>query len=231
MVDPVEYDRAPTMFSPDGRLLQVEYAKKTVKQGSSTIGIIYKDGALIVADKRILDPLIIKEAVEKIYEIDDHIIASAAGIISDARILMDYARIKAMQHRLVYQSHIDVLELVKEVSDIQQVYTQVGGHRPFGVSLIIAGFDSSPRLFCTDPVGIYFPYYAVAIGAGEEKMMDFLHKNYKENLSFEEALKLGINCLKEGVENLSYERIIIKGVTKDKKIITLQQDEIKKLLK
>lgn len=231
MADPVEYDRAPTMFSPDGRLLQVEYAKKTVKQGSSTIGLVVKDGAIIVADKRILDPLIIKEYVEKIYEIDDHIIASAAGIISDARILMDYARIKAMQHRLTFGNYIDVLELVKEVSDIQQIYTQVGGHRPFGVSLIIAGYDFQPIVYATDPVGIYFPYYAVAIGAGEEKMMEFLHKNYKQNLTIEEGIKLGLDCLKEAVETLVHDRISIKYVTKEKKIVTLTPEEIKKFLK
>ncbi len=227
MPDPVEYDRAPTMFSPDGRLLQVEYAKKTVKQGSSVIGIVTKNEALIIADKRLIDPLVVKELIEKVYNVDDHIIASSAGIISDARVLIDYARSKAQQHKLSFGMPIDTLALVKEIADVQQVYTQVGGHRPFGVSLIIAGYDQKPSIYVTDPVGIYFPYYAVAIGSNDEKIMEILHKEYKKNMELKDALKLGIKALKDSINDLSAERLEARYVDKEG-IHIISEEELKK---
>ena len=131
------YDRAITLFSPDGRLLQVEYAKKTVRQGSTALGIVTKEGVVFLADKRIVDKLVVPESVEKIFEIDSHIAATASGILSDARVLINEARLKAQQHHITFDSPIDVLSIVKRVSDIKQIYTQSGGLRPFGVSLLI----------------------------------------------------------------------------------------------
>src|SRR3990167_1681033 len=96
------YDRASTMFSPDGRLLQVEYAKKTVKQGTPVIGIVCKDGVILIADKRVIDKLIVVQSVEKVFQIDEHIAAAASGIMSDARILIERAQILAQQHRVTY---------------------------------------------------------------------------------------------------------------------------------
>lgn len=118
------YDRAITMFSPDGRLLQVEYAKKTVKQGSTVIGIKCKDGVLFVADKRIVDELIVAESIEKISKVDDHIAAAAAGILSDARVLVERAQLTAQQHRVTYDHPIDVLSVVKDMCDLKQITTQ-----------------------------------------------------------------------------------------------------------
>src|SRR3989338_4038189 len=151
------YDRAITMFSPDGRLLQVEYAKKTVRQGSTAIGMVCSDGVLFVTDKRIIDPLVVKESVEKIWQIDDHIGATASGILSDARVLIERAQLRAQQHRVTYDSEIDVLSIVKDICDLKQICTQSGGLRPFGVSILVAGIDNSKaRLFETDPTGIFF---------------------------------------------------------------------------
>src|SRR5210317_1458210 len=145
------YDRAITMFSPDGRLLQVEYAKKTVKQGSTAIGMVCKDGVLFVTDKKILDPLIITSEVEKIWQIDNHIGVTASGILSDARILIERAQVNAQQHKVTYDSPIDVSSVVKEVCDLKQLTTQSGGLRPFGVSLLIGGIDESgAKLYLTD---------------------------------------------------------------------------------
>lgn len=137
------YDRSITMFSPDGRLLQVEYAKKTVRQGSTAIGIACKDGVVLVSDKRIVSKLIVPESVEKMFQIDDHIAVTAAGIISDARVLIERAQIKAQQHRVTYDTGIDVLSVVKDMSDLCQFTTQSGGLRPFGVSLLVGGVDES----------------------------------------------------------------------------------------
>ena len=153
------YDRAITMFSPDGRLLQVEYAKKTVRQGSTAIAMVCNDGILFVTDKRVIDSLVVPEAVEKIWQIDDHVGAAASGLLSDARVLIENAQVKAQQHRVTFNNEVDTLTVVKDICQLKQITTQSGGLRPFGVSLLVAGVDEKgPRLFETDPIGIYFQY-------------------------------------------------------------------------
>src|SRR3989344_2608950 len=158
MVDKMGYDRSITMFSPDGRLLQVEYAKKTVKQGSTAIAIACKDGVVFITDKRITSKLIVPEAIEKMFRIDDHIGATAAGLIADARVLVDRAQLRAQQHAVTYDSKIDVLTIIKDISDLNQICTQSAGLRPFGVSMIIGGVeeDGHIKLFLTEPYGLYF---------------------------------------------------------------------------
>src|SRR3989344_4976485 len=141
MIDKMGYDRSITMFSPDGRLLQVEYAKKTVRQGSTALGIVCKEGVVLVADKRITSKMMVPEAIEKMFKIDDHIAATAAGIISDARVLVDRAQLRAQQHSVTYDSKIDILSVVKEICDLKQVCTQSAGLRPFGVSMLVGGVE------------------------------------------------------------------------------------------
>lgn len=191
------YDRAITMFSPDGRLLQVEYAKKTVQLGNTAIGIVCKDGVLLVTDKRVVDKLVVPEAIEKIWQVDDHIMATAAGILSDARVLVERSQEKAAGYRITYDSPIDILSIVKDIGNLAQYCTQSGGLRPFGVSLLIAGVDSEGRtLYQTDPTGIYNRWKACVIGEGEEDIQPLLHQEYKEDISMEEGLKLAIKALK-----------------------------------
>lgn len=191
------YDRTSTMFSPDGRLLQVEYAKKTVKQGSSAIGIVCRDGVLLVADKRINEPLVVPASVEKVFQVDEHIGASASGILSDGRILIDRARLLAQQHRVTYDEPMDTASLVKDICDIKQQFTQFGGARPFGVSILFAGVNSEPELFLTDPTGIYFQYKATAIGEAENEIKEVLNKEYKDTMDLNEGLKLAVRALKK----------------------------------
>ena len=209
------YDRAITMFSPDGRLLQVEYAKKTVRQGSTAIGMVCSDGVLLVADKRVVDSLMVPESVEKIWQIDENIGAAASGILSDARVLIDRAQLKAQQNRVTYDSEIDTLTIVKDICDLKQICTQSGGLRPFGVSILIAGIDeSTPKLFETDPIGIYFQYKATAIGEGEVEVEEILHSEYKSDLTIEEGLKLSLKSLKKVLgENYNVERIDAAYIT------------------
>ncbi len=217
------YDRAITMFSPDGRLLQVEYAKKTVRQGSTAIGITCKDGVVLVTDKRIVDKLVVSESIEKIWQIDEHIMATASGILSDARVLIDRAQVKAQQNRVTYDSPVDIITVVKDVADLKQICTQSGGLRPFGVSLLIAGVDSNnkPILFETDPTGIYFQYKATVIGEGETEIEEILYKQYKETITIEEALKLGIDSLKKIFDsNFEPERIDAAYITTKDKVYT-----------
>ena len=226
------YDRSNTMFSPDGRLLQVEYAKKTVKQGSATIGLVCKDGVLLVADKRILDKFIVAQSIEKIFQVDDHIAAGASGIISDGRVLIETAQVFAQQHKMTYDEPIDLKSLVKEICDIKQRYTQHGGPRPFGVSILFAGVGEEPQLFLTDVTGIYFEYKATAIGEGEEAIKEVLEKEYKETILINDGIKLCLKALKKVLGNdFDIKRIdggFIK--TSEKKFIRLDQATLKKLM-
>ncbi|MBS3139808.1 archaeal proteasome endopeptidase complex subunit alpha [Candidatus Woesearchaeota archaeon] len=230
----MSYDRSITMFSPDGRLLQVEYAKKTVRQGSSALGIACKDGVVLVSDKRITSKLIVPEAIEKMFNIDSHIIATAAGIISDARVLVDRAQLRAQQHLVTFDSKVDVLTIVKEICDLKQVCTQSAGLRPFGVSLLVAGVeeDGMVKLFLTEPYGLYFQYRAAAIGEGEAELDEILKKKYKPSLTVQEGLKLGILVMKEFLKDgFNVERVDAAYVdVKTKRSRKLTDDEIKALV-
>jgi len=228
------YDRAITMFSPDGRLLQVEYAKKTVRLGNTAIGIVYKDGVLLVTDKRIVDKLVVPEAIEKIWQIDEHITATAAGILSDARILVERAQEKAQSYRITYDSPIDILSITKDLCNLMQYCTQSGGLRPFGVSMLIAGIDETGnKLFKTDPTGLFYQYKAVAIGENDTEVEEILIKEYKDDLSKDDSLKIAIKALKKVLDkDFSAERIDASFVDKKtKSMIKISKEEIAKYLK
>ncbi|MBN2566613.1 archaeal proteasome endopeptidase complex subunit alpha [Candidatus Woesearchaeota archaeon] len=225
------YDRAITMFSPDGRLLQVEYAKKTVKQGSTAIGIVASDGVVLLTDKRIVDSLVVPESVEKIFQVDDHIGATASGILSDARVLIERAQVKAQQHKIQYDTPIDTLSIVKDICNLKQLCTQSGGLRPFGVSILVAGIDSDgPKLFETDPTGIFFQYKATVIGEGETDIEEILHKEYKESMTIDDAAKLAVKALVKVLgEDLSVERLDCAIIRKsDKQFMKLGRDALAK---
>src|SRR3989344_5443890 len=149
------YDRAATMFAPDGHILQVEYAEKTIRLGSASIGIVCKDGVVIISDRRQKDKLVVEDSANKIYEIDEHIMVVSAGISSDARVLVEKARVFSQQHRVTYDSAPTTEAIVKDIADIKQQFTQYGGARPFGVSLMFGGFNGKPQLFTTDVTGNY----------------------------------------------------------------------------
>ncbi|MBI1972723.1 archaeal proteasome endopeptidase complex subunit alpha [Candidatus Woesearchaeota archaeon] len=214
------YDRTSIMFSPDGRLLQVEYAKKTVKQGTTSIGMVCKDGVVLVADKRITEKLVVPKSVEKIFQIDDHIGASVSGILSDGRILIERAQVIAQQHRMTYATPITTESLVKEICNLKQLYTQVGGARPFGVSIMFIGHGEEPHLFITDPTGIFLEYKATAMGEAETEVKDMLNKEYKESLTIQEGLRLAINALKKALgKEFSAERLDGAYINSDDKLL------------
>ena len=228
------YDGAITMFSPDGRLLQVEYAKKTVRQGSTAIGMTTKEGVILVTDKRIVDSLVVPESVEKIFKIDDHIGATASGILSDARVLVERAQLRAQQHRVTYDSPVDTIIIVRDICDLKQICTQSGGLRPFGVSVLVAGIDGDrPRLYETDPTGIYFEYRATVIGEGEADVEEILHKEYRHDLTNDAAISLALKSLKKVLgENFSLERIDAAVIRIQDKVFTrLSSDEIEDIFK
>ncbi|MBU2612319.1 MAG: archaeal proteasome endopeptidase complex subunit alpha [Nanoarchaeota archaeon] len=192
------YDRTATMFSPEGHLLQVEYAEKTVRLGSSSIGMVCSDGVFILADKRNDDVLVVPESAQKVYEIDAHIISSVAGIISDARVLIDKAQLLAQQHRLTYDSAIEPELIIKEISNLKQQFTQYGGARPFGVSVMVAGLqDEKGRLFTSDITGNYYEYYSNAIGEKDSEIKDILREKYKKELTLKKGIDLAIEAMKK----------------------------------
>ena len=235
MQDRMGYDRSITMFSPDGRLLQVEYAKKTVKQGSTALGITCKDGVVLVADKRVSSKLMIADAIEKTFPIDDRIVTTASGIISDARVLVDRSQLKAQQHFVTYNSKIDVLSIVKDMCDLKQICTQSAGLRPFGVSMLVAGIeeDGSIKLFVTEPYGLYFQYRAAATGEHDTEVEQILEKKWKASITVDQAVKLGIDALKEALKSdFDINNCDVAVIRSDnKKVKLLNRDVIKKLVK
>lgn len=228
------YDRAATMFSPDGHLLQVEYAEKAVRFGSASIGITCKDGVVVIADKRVRDKLLSPESTHKILEIDSHIIATSAGILADARVLVDQAQLLAQQNRVTYGSPIEPIAIIRMIADRKQAFTQYGGARPYGVSLMVAGANKGkPHLFASDVTGNYFMYKAIAIGENDEKIKEILRRDYRENMSMDEAIKFGLKAFKEIQEkNFDINRFEVGCVRiETEKIERLQGEELRKFVK
>ncbi|WP_457554756.1 archaeal proteasome endopeptidase complex subunit alpha [Candidatus Pyrohabitans sp.] len=191
------YDRAITVFSPDGRLFQVEYAREAVKRGTTSLGIRYSDGVLLAVDKRITSKLVEARSIEKIFQIDDNIAAATSGLVADARVLVDRARVECQVHRITYGEAIDVELLAKKICDFKQLYTQHGGVRPFGIALLIAGVNEAPRLFETDPSGALIEYKATAIGAGRSTAMEIFENEYRDDLTMDEAIDLALKIMNE----------------------------------
>ena len=227
------YDRAITVFSPDGRLFQVEYAREAVKTGATSIGMVCGEAVILLAHKRISSPLIVKGSHEKIYQIDSHIVASSSGLVADARKLVDLSRLEAQRHRLTYDEPISTEMLAKKVGDHIQAYTQYGGVRPYGVSLLVAGADGELRLFETEPSGALFEYKAAAIGSGKKEVEEFFEKEYKDGMGLDDALKLCMKALKKVSEGkLAPDLVDIALIRKTTKAVEfLPNDKIAGLLK
>jgi len=227
------YDRTATMFSPEGHLLQVEYAEKTVRLGVLSIGMTCVDGVFIIADKRIEDNLIVQKFASRIHEIDAHIITSLAGITADARVLVERAQVLAQQHKVTYDSPIEPELIIKEVSNMKQQFTQYGGVRPFGVSMMLAGINNKKsQLFTSDVTGNYFAYYANANGEGDDKVRTKLKEKYKEDLTIKKGIKLALDILKEirgkGFEINKFEVAYIDN--KEEKLKRLEGNEIREFV-
>jgi len=223
------YDRAITVFSPDGRLFQVEYAREAVKRGTTTVGLKFNDGVVLIVDRRITSKLIEPASIEKIFTIDEHIGCATSGLVADARVLVDRARVEAQINRITYDDKIQIKTLVKKICDFKQTYTQYGGVRPFGTAFLIGGVDSDgPRLFVTDPSGAMMEYKATAEGNGRDAAVEFLEKNYKLT-NKDEAVILGIKALYEATEkNLEKSAIEIGIVTAKENFRILNEKECEK---
>ena len=195
------YDRAITVFSPDGRLYQVEYAREAVKRGTTAVGIKAKDGVVLIVDKRVSSKLLEPSSIEKIFKIDEHIGVASSGLVGDARALVDRARIECQSNRVSYDEKIEVEALAKKLCDHMQTLTQYGGIRPYGTALLIAGVsDHEGRLFETDPSGTLLEYKATGIGIGRPAAMKVFEEEYNTGLSVKEAIQLGLKALHSATE-------------------------------
>ena len=193
-----QYDQASTIFSPDGRLYQVEYAREAVKKGSTTMGVKWKDGILFLAHKPKTSRLVNLRSLEKIYQIDDHIACATTGLIADGRHLVEIAREEAQWNKIRYEEPITVKDLVNILCEYKHMYTRFDGVRPFGVVLLIGGIDDAGKhLFSTDPSGAYHGYKAVCEGKKSIDAMSQFTKNYVSDISLNQALELGLQTLKK----------------------------------
>jgi len=224
MTPQMGYDRAITVFSPDGRLFQVEYAREAVKRGTTAAGIKAKEGVVLLVDKRITSRLIEADSIEKIFQIDNHIGVATSGLVADARSLVDRARVEAQINKVSYDESIGVEVLAKKICDHKQNYTQFGGVRPYGTALLIAGVDDTrPRLFESDPSGALLEYKATAIGAGRNTFMEVFEAEYREDLSIDEAILLGMTALYKSTEGK------LDATTLEIGLVTLEDRTFRKL--
>jgi len=225
-----EYDGAITIFSPEGRIYQVEYALELVKRGSPIVGVKSPEGVVLAAIEPKQSRLAAQINSKKIYKIDEHVAVAIAGLSPDARVLVRQARYVSQGNRMTYDEPVDIESLTSSVGDLLQTYTQNSGVRPFGVSIIFGGVDNHRvSLISTDPSGSYRGHKAHAIGRNSEKAMKVLHDQYREGMNLDEATALAIESLKEAAdEELTPEDLNISTISIEQKFKTLTVEEIKK---
>ena len=239
-ISPQAYDRAITVFSPDGRLFQVEYAKEAVKRGATAMGIIAKDGLVFVAKKVLPSELAIPSSIKKIYKVHDNVLLTASGLIADARVLVEVARREARRQTFLYDELPLVQGVATYLSNLMQAYTQYGGARPFGVSLLVGGklpddysplegFESKYLLYEIEPSGALTAYKAAVIGEGKKEAEEYLVENYSEKITVKDAVKLGLEVLKSLDKSIKPEFVECAYISdKTKGAVFLSPAEIKK---
>jgi len=226
------YDRAITVFSPDGRLFQVEYARVAVLRGTTTAGIKCKNGVVLLADKKMTSRLVEPKSIEKISKIDEHVGCATSGLVADARVLVDYARVVAQINKITYNEKIPVELLVKKICDNKQAYTQYGGVRPFGTALLVGGVDDKGiHLYETDPSGSLTAYNAGSIGDGRNTVMEIFEDKWKEEMDIDDSIQLGLDALQRASETpLKAQTVEIGVVEIEKNFYRLDEDEIQRHL-
>jgi len=224
------YDRG-AMFSPDGRLFQVDYAREAVRRGATSIGLTSSEEVILIAHKNITDPLAIPSTVQKIFKIDANIGVTYSGLVSDGLHLINLMRSHTQTHRMIYDETESIEAISKEIAEEMQIATQYGGLRPYAISLLVGGFDKIPKLFEIDAGASFLGYRADAIGQGKQKAQELLTKEYKEDMSLDEGVALGLSVIKRTVEQKINEfNIDIATVSKKEGYKQWTPEEIKKYL-
>ncbi|MBD3207623.1 archaeal proteasome endopeptidase complex subunit alpha [Candidatus Bathyarchaeota archaeon] len=228
-----QYDGAITIFSPEGRIYQVEYALELVKRGSPIVGVRSPEGVVLAAMEPQLSKLAAPRGSKKIFRIDEHVGVAISGLSPDARVLIRRARIAAQSNRMTYAEPIDIEELTSSVGDLLQTYTQNAGVRPFGVSLIFGGVDKyRVSLISTDPSGSYRGYKATSVGRNSDTAKEVLQKQYREEISLDESIALSVEALRTAAQQeMSVENLNIAVIPKETRIFrVLSDEEVRKYL-
>lgn len=224
------YDRG-VMFSPDGRLFQVDYAREAVRKGATSIGMVVKEGVVLVAHKNVVEPLAVPSTMQKIFKVDSYIGATYSGLVSDGMHMINIMRGKTQTHRMVYNETESVETIAREISEEMQMATQYGGIRPYAISLLVGGIDTGPKLFEIEPGASYLGYKADAIGSGKKIAEEMLVKNWKDNMDIEEGIDLGISIMKKINEGrLNENNVDISTIKKDVGFEAFKSERIAKYL-
>jgi len=225
--DQQAYDRGTSLFSPDGRIYQVEYAREAVSRGAPSVGVRTQDGVVLAAETQSSSPLLIDESIEKLHKLDDHLGTTNAGHVADARQLIDYARRMAQGDRLRFGEPVGVETVTKYVTDHVQENTQRGGTRPYGVALLIGGIeDGTPRLFGADPTGTPREWKATAIGGSRSELQEILEDGWSEELGLEDGVSLALEALATVVDEVDDEAFSVATVDAEEGYRTMTDDEI-----
>lgn len=234
------YDTRTTIFSPEGRLYQVEYALEAISHAGTSLGILASDGILLAAEKRNTNKLLDEvNYSEKIYKLNDDLCCSVSGITSDANVLITELRLIAQRYNLQYQEPIPSENLVAQLCNIKQAYTQFGGKRPFGVSILYMGWDKhfGYQLYQSDPSGNYGGWKATCIGNNNQTAISILKQEYKiDETKLTDALRLAIKILSKTLDTtkLTSEKIEIATLTRENgktRIRILSEKELNELIK
>ncbi len=209
----MQYDRAKTIFSPEGRLFQVEYAREAVKKGSTSVGLVYEDGVVLAATRE--NPELQSRNPDKVFEVDDHIAVTVSGLVSDGRALLNEARDEAQRHMMIYDEPVPTGSLAKFIADRQQMFTQYGGVRPFGLAMLVGGARDDPELYQTDPSGILKEWMAIAIGRGANAANDVFKENYEEGIDEDAGIQLALDALSAAEDDITLANIELSIIDSD----------------
>ena len=225
--DQQAYDRGTSLFSPDGRIYQVEYAREAVSRGAPSVGIRTTDGVVFVAMSRASSTLMEAESIEKLHKLDDHLGTASAGHVADARQLIDLARRQSQGNRLRYGEPVGVETLTKFITDHIQENTQRGGTRPYGAALLIGGIDDGePRLFAADPSGTPNEWKATVIGGGRQEIQGHLEEEWTDDLSLTEGIELGLAALAAHEDEFEPDDVAVATITEADGYRTVPGDEV-----
>ena len=234
MPDGSSYDVALTVFNPEGRLLQLEYANRVIDRAYPTVGLKYRGGSLLTAVKRVDSKLMDVDKLHKIYKVSDDLFFAYAGMSSDARVILERLRENYEAYVLTYGESPSLLEVAKRISDFIPLYTLFAAIRPFGVASLLAGVGKEgDDLILVLPSGIYSVYKAIALGMNSSGMNKVLEERYKEDLELEDAIRLSIDVVRNGVDpsKVSVDTLEIAYVNRnERKGYLLSKGEISKFL-